>query len=1081
MSFLNHRAPTAPAYTGLQLQTSCNALPIAIVWGAVRIAPNIIETGNFHSFPQSVGSVGHSSGGKGGISSGNAFSGSFDYTSGFYLAICEGQINGVGGVWDNQSTPSFTAPQAFNGAANTGLGAIGFGIQTGGPTQGPLSPVLNNPALSYRGTAYANNFSFDLGGSPSLPALSFEVFAASKFNSPVAGAIDGDPALIIQDFLSNPQYGVLGDLTIDLPTLLGSSGDSSYQTYCKAVGLAMSPALVNAEQGSSILARWLQITNTAAVWSGGQLKFIPYGDAEVAGQFATYIPNVTPVYNLTDDDFIAEQGADPVQIQRTDPFNAKNWLSLEFLDRAGNAYAPVPVDVFDQASIDLFGTQKASMVTAHEFCVSSCAQISAQLILQRMLYIRNTYSFKLSYEYCLLEPMDLVTLTDVDIGLNNTVVRITSIEEDDQGLLSVTAEEFPQGAATAVEYPVQLSSGASTVFNAAAIPSQVNTPIIFEPPFQLTNGAAAVWVAISGGVAPVFKLEENSTTTTNFAAALITPPQPKGTLVTFSVNIKPAERTAGFLQLLDVVQTVANLEFDLVAGTINTLGTATVDANIINQGNGWFTITASLVIQAEGDQELVIFLSNTPGNVTYEGVPGSGFFFWGAAYSAGNEPLAFLPAFAPNSPAAAIIEEAIATPSGAIGGTADPNWGGANIFLSTDNNTYSQVGRITGASRMGVLSVGFGIGAQNPDPVNQMPVSLLESGGALQSGTDADAESGVTLCIVDDEMFAYATATLTGPNAYELGFLQRGLFGTTVASHNLGAPFARLDNAIFEFPLPTAMIGKTIFMKFQSFNVFGNSVQDLSTCAVFEFTPSGKGFTPPSIARELIGAAASGPNSDISSINGLTTPLSIDQGGHGSTTAAGALANLGAAEAGENSNITSINGLTTPLSIDQGGHGATTAAGARSNLGSAASGNNQDITNLGVPNSVTTSAIAPNSITTIASANGIQNITINMSLKGGLPFFIIGTYAGGNAAQLTSGSPQPGTLTLEIDGAVVQQVDIALCGSSSINTIFNATTAQFTLLSSKAGTHSVNINVVGPDGEPLNTGVVSLIAIEYAR
>ena len=66
--------------------------------------------------------------------------------------------------------------------------------------------------------------------------------------------------------------------SIDATTLFGSGGDASLQTYCKAMGIAFSPALTDQEQGSSILSRWLQILNCAAVWSGGMLKFIPYGD-----------------------------------------------------------------------------------------------------------------------------------------------------------------------------------------------------------------------------------------------------------------------------------------------------------------------------------------------------------------------------------------------------------------------------------------------------------------------------------------------------------------------------------------------------------------------------------------------------------------------------------------------------------------------------------------------------------------------------------------------------------------------------------------------------------------------------------
>jgi hypothetical protein len=51
------------------------------------------------------------------------------------------------------------------------------------------------------------------------------------------------------------------------------------------------------------------------------------------------------------------------------------------------------------------------------------------------------------------------------------------------------------------------------------------------------------------------------------------------------------------------------------------------------------------------------------------------------------------------------------------------------------------------------------------------------------------------------------------------------------------------------------------------------------------------------------------------------TPIPVLYGGTGATTASGARANLGAAASGANSDITSLSGLTTPLSAPQGGTG----------------------------------------------------------------------------------------------------------------------------------------------------------------
>lgn len=58
-------------------------------------------------------------------------------------------------------------------------------------------------------------------------------------------------------------------------------------------------------------------------------------------------------------------------------------------------------------------------------------------------------------------------------------------------------------------------------------------------------------------------------------------------------------------------------------------------------------------------------------------------------------------------------------------------------------------------------------------------------------------------------------------------------------------------------------------------------------------------------------------------ITGITD-LAVADGGTGSGTASGARSNLGAAASGANSDITSLSGLTTALSVAQGGTGAAT-------------------------------------------------------------------------------------------------------------------------------------------------------------
>lgn len=106
------------------------------------------------------------------------------------------------------------------------------------------------------------------------------------------------------------------------------------------------------------------------------------------------------------------------------------------------------------------------------------------------------------------------------------------------------------------------------------------------------------------------------------------------------------------------------------------------------------------------------------------------------------------------------------------------------------------------------------------------------------------------------------------------------------------------------------------------------------------------------------GKAAKGANSDITSLSGLTTPLSTAQGGTGNATGVAPeatvletardiqvnLATTAAASFDGSANVSP--GVTGTLPIVNGGTGGTTPAGARGNLGAAASGSNSDITAL---------------------------------------------------------------------------------------------------------------------------------------
>jgi len=852
-----------PYYAGLQIQTAGSAIPIAIVYGSNKIAPNAFWTGGYYGYWYS----GNGSSNKG---SSNSGSGHYEYHTSFMMGLCEGPIKGISTVWKgNQITNTFSA----------GIWTIFKGTTTQNPW-GILNTYFASQALAYRGLAYITSYNYDLGSTPTLPQYSFEVngiLDGSAGFDAAGNHWDADPAQIIQDFLTSAQYGVgFPSASIDLTTLLGSSGDSSYQTYCSASFIAMSPALTNQETANSILSRWLKLTNSTAVWSGGKLKFIPYGDVSVTGAAhgspVTFNPNVTPIYNLDDDDFINEDGKDPLEVIRSDPFESYNWLRLNMSQRrvidgyGDREYRAIPIDVWDQNAIELYGLRMGSDISANEICDSKTAQIIAQLILQRQLYVRNTYRFKLSFEYCLLEPMDLVTVTDAAVGLNNVTVRITSIEEGTDGLLDFTAEEFPGGLAALVAYPTGIATPNST--NKGVIPARVNDPIIFEPPAKLTgglpsgsnpstppNGAGQLWVALSGGVSPVFKLSEDGSTGVHSTTETVVSVQASGVSITFTTYAQAVDRSAIRLNLYNGSATIG-CDFDLSAGVTGTPDAGITEADIGDAGGGWWQISITALMATSGTPVFTMLLESVLGTTSYAGASGHGVLIWAPGYAANTEATTFLPAFS-SVTGATLPTNGAAPPSGVVG-NADQNWGGAFVWLSTDGTTYNQIGLTNSPAKQGYLTASLAAPSANPDVTNTLSVNLIESGGVLSSVAAADAANGASLCLIDGELLAYETATLTGTNAYDLTTLYRGFYDTTPAAHSNGAKFTYIDDSVFTYTLPASLIGVPIYLKFQSFNVFGLAVEDLSECTVYNYTPSG---------ASAFGLAGSGSNNDITAIN----------------------------------------------------------------------------------------------------------------------------------------------------------------------------------------------------------------------
>lgn len=676
--FFGGGAKTKPQFTGLAAQTSSSSAVITTMWGMNRVAPNIIWQGDFKS--KKMKKQGKGGGGKGGAQ--------YTYSASFQLALCWGEATGIGAIWKDTSKV-------------TALKGVSYATFLGTTPQDPwgyLTTKHPDEALGYPGIVHIDLANYDLGQSNTLGQHSFEVKGPRYGTAP--NGMDADPALIVEDFMIEPNFGVGFDMDVIVNLYstpdAATTGDSAYQTYCRAMGFGLSPILADQQPATDALKRWADLTNTAICWNGYQLKFFPYGAEEVTGNGVTYIPNFPLRYDLTDNDFLCEKNDDPIKFDRIDPADAFNSMSLIISNRA-NEYNELPVPWQDQGLIDEYGLRKDENYPAKDITEISMAEEVVTLIGQRKAYIRNTFKFTLPQNFCRLEPMDVVRCTDRVFGTFYALIQ--SVEEDENDNLSITADEYHGSLSLPARNIGQ--SVSNTPKNTAVDPGPVNPPLIFEPPALLTGGAPQIWAAVSGG-------------------------------------------------------------------------------------------------------------------------------------------------------------------NGAV---ANENWGGAIVYISTDDVTYIRIGETDAATRMGLLSAALpAYAGTNPDVTNTLKVNLAMSAGELEDeASPDDAAAGQNLAYVDGEYISFEEPNLTASFAYDLEKLYRGMYGSTIGLHNAGTGFAYLDDSIFKYELPPEYIGKMIYMKFQSFNVFEEGTEDLSDVIAYTYTPSGKGYGTgpggtPSSTGGISGSGGSGYN-----------------------------------------------------------------------------------------------------------------------------------------------------------------------------------------------------------------------------
>ena len=654
--------PSAPIAGSLRIQTSLQGRAIPLIYGRTRIASNVVQFVDFTAITTTS-----TQGGKGG---GGVSSSSTTYSATILLAICAGPIAQIYRIWVadklyNDRIVQIPAVVDSNGVVVTpartvvenALSQLGFTLYDGSPGQQIPGYMLSNhpdKAVAYPFVGYVMGINYPLGSSPQIANHTFEVQGLAGFSDTIP---DAPPFCVLLDLYANPLYGAL----TGVPISSEGTDATDFVNYTNAAGLFISPAYTDQDTLANITDRIMQISNSAIVFSGGVFKFRPYGDEAISGNGYTYTPNLVPVYALTDDDFLSDGQNDPVQIQRSNPADAFNRVTVKYYNRKHH-YNEALATAEDLANIELFGLREMPVIELYEICDPQVARNVAQLILQRGLYIRNTYTFSLPWNFCLLEPMDIVTLTEfTGTGLNNAPVRITEVEEDTDGTLKFTAEDFPGTVSSHVAYPVPIAEGTAVDFNAD--PGDA-TAVIFEAPDLLTATGFEVWVGAAGGV----------------------------------------------------------------------------------------------------------------------------------------------------------------------------NWGGADVYVSTDDVNYKKLGTLNAPLRMGAVTADLPNSANDPDQTNTLAVSLILPDFTLNGGSQADVDAFNTLCLVGTEFIAYRDATLTAPGTYDLDYLRRGVYNSVPANHPTGTPFARIDqNLVFKYPFTADRIGNYIYVKLVSFNRYGAAYQDLANVTAIPY------------------------------------------------------------------------------------------------------------------------------------------------------------------------------------------------------------------------------------------------------
>lgn len=322
----------------------------------------------------------------------------------------------------------------------------------GAQSQAPWSYTESaNPshALGYTGICYVASQNLDLGQTAQTPPYNYEVMGQAISPISTFDALIADAMALV---LSDPLCGI-GLSTGSLDT---AGTWVTAVNHWLANNFFISDVLEASGGIADLLKKWCDAGNTAAFFSGGLLKLVPYSEVSAVGNGATYVPPTQPVGTLTWDDILLPGGQKPgaalsddfIAVDKKAPIDKYNIVQCNWSERE-NSYNNDLLQQQNDAAIALYTQRMESAQDWGFITVRSAAQWALSCRLNRGIYVDKTLKFTLTYVWDFLEPMDVLVLPT---GIS---VRVTKIDEDENQMLAIEAENFVYGASNATLYPTQ--------------------------------------------------------------------------------------------------------------------------------------------------------------------------------------------------------------------------------------------------------------------------------------------------------------------------------------------------------------------------------------------------------------------------------------------------------------------------------------------------------------------------------------------------------------------------------------------------------------------------------------------------